>query len=60
MYENGQFNILAAFSVQIGLEKGKICKNNDQTCLFHCINTCQVPLEVFEHSVYRSCVQTAS
>ena len=20
-----------------------ICKNNDQTCLFHCINTCRVP-----------------
>ena len=37
--ENGQFNVLAAFSVQIGLEKGKICKNNYNTCLFHCIIT---------------------
>ena len=21
----------------------KLCKNNDHTCLFHCINTCRVP-----------------
>ena len=32
------------------LESGKICKNNGQTCLFHFINTCQVPREMFEHS----------
>ena len=58
--KKGQFNVLAAFSVQIGLEKDKICKNNDHTCLFHCINTCQVPREVFEHSAHRPRVQTAS
>ena len=40
---NGQFNVLAAFSMRIGLEYGKICKNNDHTCMFHCINTCRVP-----------------
>ena len=22
------------------LKSGKLCKNNDHTCLFHCINTC--------------------
>ena len=27
--------------MQIGLEKSKICKNNDHTCLFHCIYTCR-------------------
>ena len=43
MQVNGQFNVLAAFSLQIGLELAKICKNNDHTCLSHCINTCQVP-----------------
>ena len=28
-------------SVGIWLEYGKICKNNDHTCFFHCINTFQ-------------------
>ena len=42
MEENGQFSVLAAFTVQIGLELGEICKNNDHTCLFHCINTCGI------------------
>ena len=27
------------FSVGFWLESGKICKNNDHTCLFDCINT---------------------
>ena len=31
------------------LKSGKICKNNDHTCLFHCINTCRVPRTIFEH-----------
>ena len=53
MQENGQFNVLAVFSVRIGFELGKICKNLDHTCLFHCINTCQVPREMFEHSACR-------
>ena len=26
------------------------CKNNDQTCLFQCINICWVPRKMFEHS----------
>ena len=42
--------MLAAFSVRIWLEYDKICKNKDHICLFHCINICQVPLEMFEHS----------
>ena len=29
--------------MRIELEQGKICKNNDHTCLFHYINTCRVP-----------------
>ena len=32
------------------VESGKICKNNDHTYLFHCINTCRVPQEMFDHS----------
>ena len=52
--------MFAVFSVRIGLERGKICKNNNHTCLFHSINTCQVPQEVFEHSAYLPRVQTAS
>ena len=43
------FKILAVFSVGIWLESGKICLNNDHTCLFHCINTCQVLRKLFEH-----------
>ena len=58
--KNGHFNVLAAFSVRIGLEYGKICKNNDHTCLFHCINTCRVPRKMFEHEADRPRVQTAS
>ena len=60
MLENGTFNVLAAFSVRIGLEKGKICKNKDHGCLFHCINICRVPRMIFEDMVYRPHVQTAS
>ena len=51
--EKGYFNVLE-FSVQFWLESGKICKNNNYTCLFHCINTCHVP------NVVRPRVQTAS
>ena len=39
MQENGYLNVLTAFSVRIRLEKGIICKNNDQKCLFHCFNS---------------------
>ena len=46
MYEKWYFQVLAVFSVGILLKSGKICKNNDHTCLFHFINTCQVPLEM--------------
>ena len=37
------FNVLATFSARFMLKSGKICNNNDHTCLFHCINTCRVP-----------------
>ena len=40
------FEVLAVFSVRVSFESGKICKNNDHICLFHCI-----PQEMFEHSV---------
>ena len=46
----GIFNVLATFSVLFMLKSGKICKNNNHTCLFHCINTCRVPRTMFEHS----------
>ena len=46
----GIFNVLATFSARFMLKSGKICKNNDHTCLFHCINTCWVPRTMFEHS----------
>ena len=39
------------FSVGFCLELGKICKNNDHTCLLHCINTCWV-LRVMFHAYY--------
>ena len=29
---------------------GKICMNNDHTCLFHCIDTCRVPRTIMEQS----------
>ena len=45
----GIFNVLATFSARCMLNSGKICKNNDHTCLFHCINTCRVPRTMFEH-----------
>ena len=28
----------------------KLCKNNDQPYLFHCINVCRVPQKIIEHS----------
>ena len=46
--------------MQFGLESGKICKNNDHTCFFYCINTCMDSWEVFEYSAWQSRVQTAS
>ena len=46
----GIFNVQATFSARFMLISGKICKNNDHTCLFHCINTCRVPRRMFEHS----------
>ena len=44
------FNVEATLSGRFMLNSGKICKNNDRTCLFHCINTCRVPRTMFEHS----------
>ena len=35
------------------LKSGETCKNNDHTCLFHCINTCRVPWTMFEHEAVR-------
>ena len=46
----GIFNVLATLSALFMLKSGKICKNNDHTCLFHCINICRVPRTMFEHS----------
>ena len=46
----GIFNVSETFSAQFMLKSGKICKNNDHTCLFHCINTCRVPRTMFENS----------
>ena len=45
----GIFNAQATFSARFTLKSGKICKNNDHTCLFHCINTCRVPRTMFEN-----------
>ena len=36
------------------------CKNNDHTCLFHCINICQVHWKKFEHLAFRPRVQITS
>ena len=46
------------FADAFGWNKEKICKNNDHTCSSNCNNTCRVPREMFEHSVYRPRVQT--
>ena len=46
----GIFNVKETFSVRLMLKSDKICKNNDHTCLFHCINTCRVPRTMFKHS----------
>ena len=46
----GVFNVKVMFSARFMLKSGKICKNKDHTCLFHCINTCWVPRMMFEHS----------
>ena len=45
----GIVNVYATFSARIMLKSGKICKNNDHTCLFHCIISCWVPRTMFEH-----------
>ena len=42
-------NVEETFSARLMLKLGKICKNNDHTCLFHCINTCRVPRTMFKH-----------
>ena len=47
---NGIFNVLATFSARFMLKSGRLCKNNDHTCFFHCIYTCRVPRTMFEHS----------
>ena len=46
----GMFNVKAPFSERFMVKSGKICKNNNPTCLFHCIYTCRVPQTMFEHS----------
>ena len=46
----GIFNVYTTFSARFMFKSDKICKNNDHTCLFHCINTCGVPRKTFEHS----------
>ena len=56
----GIFNVEATFSAWFMLKSGRICKNKDHTCLFHCINTCPVPLTLFEREAERPCGQTAS
>ena len=48
---------LETFSVRFRLKSGKICKNNDHTCLFHCITNCRVTWTMFEHKAF---VQTSS
>ena len=48
MYEKWYFKVLAVFSVGFWLESGKLCKNNDHRCLFHCINTCPVTGEMLD------------
>ena len=48
--------MFSSVSVRIWLENGKLCKNDDHTCLFLCIIT----RKMFEQSAYRPCVQTAS
>ena len=60
VYELGYVNVLAVFSVQLWLESGSICKNNDCSCLFHYIYTCLVPLVMFEYLAQQPHVQTAS
>ena len=55
-----EFKVKAMFSVALWLESCEICKNNDHTCLFHCINTCRVPQEMIEHSAHWPHVQTSS
>ena len=55
-----EINVKATFTARFMLKSGKICKKNDHTCLFHCINTCRVPRTMFEHSAKGPRVQTAS
>ena len=44
------FNVKETFSARFMLKSGKICKKNDHTCLFHCINTYRVPRTMFGHT----------
>ena len=60
MCEMGYVNVLSVFSVQFWLESGSICKNSDHSCLFHYINTCWVPLVMFEYLAKQPHVQTVS
>ena len=53
------FNVEATFSARFMLKSGKICKNNDHTCLFHCFNTCRVARAMFEHKADRGSAQTS-
>ena len=49
--KNGILKFKRCFRLAFGWDQVKyICKNNDHTCLFHCIDTCRVPPEMFEHS----------
>ena len=47
--QSGFFMIFQVSSMGFSWNQIK-CKNNDQTCLFQCINICWVPRKMFEHS----------
>ena len=49
-YKMQFFNDFLAFSGAILNWNQVKCQNGDHTCLFHCMNVCQVPRKVFEHS----------
>ena len=46
--EKGYMNVLATFSMRFWLGSGTLYKNNDHTCLFHCIFICQIPPEMLK------------
>ena len=59
--KNGHFNVLAAFSLRIGLNKVRYVRITITHVYFIALtNTCRVPREMLEYSAYRLRVQTAS